>query len=791
MKKKIIGIVSGLVSAVSLAYFYDKYLNKSKLQKELLNAKAMQFATHKITPRDYHSNERFFRENPLAILLMFILLMFILLTFLIFNGGLQNYLRFFQTSMIQMKYTTEPFDGTVAPISKVPKWTDLTPAERNYTYSQIPANKFIPLPRYNVADFRKGMTWRENNERERNAYITYPVPNLGNYKLDGTENSGSHTGLDIKAPKGTPVHAISRGVVVKAKSQTTGFGKHIVIMHKDVPDPRNPAKKTTLYSAYAHLSQIKVKEGDQVRKGQIIGLVGDTGMTTTPHLHFQIDTADAPFHPYWAITWRDVVGHGLSSFFEAVKNGVNKNLARKYTVHPMNLVNKFISYTPTSKSRLVASAGVSEQEISRENFRNSSSAGLIPSTARSSREVIESRDSHRTKSSQERPSYDHKTKNSQINRRRRVVRRNGSRGRFRFKDSSVPVSNNRIRIASRRPNRGITTLHTSAPKTSRTASARAVNRPTASVSTAKSVQNPALQQSSGQVLRQDSEQALQQSSGQAKKSSFQKYGENDLWFEMARSFIPGIPKKIRLYAKDSALTNSGVTLRTTSRDFVKIVPDTIKKSAFQNGFAEITITTNSKKPFKIIAETAKKRIESPVLLAKSFTDVSSIGKERIFAEYADKNKIITANARGEFRPNEFLNRAESVKAILTANKIKLNPAKKDFQDVNRNDWFAKYVTTAFEKGLVSGYPGDYFKPANSITKAEFLKMALLAKGINPRDSKFAPYRDVPADSWYEPYFSFARNNGLLAPDSQGYIKPNKTISRIEAAQILYKLSQLR
>ncbi len=735
MKKKIIGIVSGLVSAVSLAYLYDKYFNKSKMQKEVLNAKAVQFATHKITPRDYHPNERFFRENPLAILLMFVLL-----TFLIFNGGLQNYLRFFQTSMIQMKYDTEPFDGTVAPIYKVPKWTELTPAERSYTYSQIPAKKFMPLPRYNVADFRKGMTWREDNERERNAYITYPVPNLGNYKLDGTENSGSHTGLDIKAPKGTPVHAISRGVVVKAKSQTTGFGKHIVIMHKDVPDPKHPGQKTTLYSAYAHLSQIKVKEGDQVQKGQVIGLVGDTGMATTPHLHFQIDTADAPFHPYWAITWKDVVNHGLSSFFEAVKNGLNKNLAQKYTVHPMHLVDRYISYTPTTKSHLVASAGVSDQEISR--------------------------DSHQVTSPQERPSYDHRTTNVNLNRRRRVVRRNGSRSRFRFKDSA-PVSNNHIRIASRRPNRGMTTLHTSAPKVSQTASARAVNKPTTSVATTEPVQNP------------------------AKKSSFQKYGDSDLWFEMERSFIPNIPKKIRLYAKDSALTDSGVTLRTTSRDFVKIVPDTIKKSAFQNGFAEITITTNSKKPFKIIAETARKRIESPVLLAKSFIDVSSIGKERIFAEYANKNKIITANARGEFRPNAFLNRAEAVKAILTANKIKLIPAKKDFQDVNRNDWFAKYVSTAFEKGLISGYPGNYFKPANTITKAEFLKMALLAKGIKPRDTKFSPYRDVPADSWYEPYFSFARNNGLLKPDSHGYINPNKPISRIEAAQILYELAQLR
>ena len=744
MRKKIIGIISGLASLASIAFIYRKYLNREKLEKQILSSKPVQFVTNRLTPRDYHSHERFFRENPLAILLLGVLM-----AVLIFNGGLQNYLRFFQTSMIQMKYTTEPFDGAVYPIQKVPKWTELTTAERSYSYSQIPAKKFMPLPRYNVSDFKKGTTWRADNERERNAYITYPVPNLGNYKLDGTENSGSHTGLDIKAPIGTPVHAISRGVVIKAKSQTTGFGKHIVIMHKDVPDPKNPAKKTTLYSVYAHLSQIKVREGQQVQKGQIIGLVGATGMATTPHLHFQIDTADAPFHPYWPITWKDVVNHGLSSFFEAVKNGVNKNLAKKYTVHPMHLIARNIGYVPTGKTKIVASAGISEKEISRDFHQTIT----VPASSENVKTGA-------------RPSYDHRTKNAAINHKRRVVRRKNSRGnRFRFKRDPAPRSNNHIRIASRRPNKGITTLHASAKKTSQTASAHTVVNKKVISQAAKS-QNP------------------------AKKSSFQKYGKDNIWFEMERSFIPGTPKVIRLFVQDSALTDSGATLRTTSRDFVKIQPDTIKKEQFKNGFAEIKITTNSKKPFKIIAETSKEKIESPVLLAKSFTDVSSVGKDRIFAEFVNKNKIITANARGDFRPNDFLNRAEAVKAIITANKIKLIPAKKDFKDVNHRDWFAKYISTAFANKLVSGYAGNYFKPANSITKAEFLKIALVAKGIHPHDTKFAPYRDVPADSWYEPYFSFARNNGLLKPDSRGMIHPNKTISRIEAAQILYKLSQL-
>jgi len=745
MKKKLLAIVSGVVSAASIAFIYDKYFNKSKIENHLLNAESMQFFTKKITHRDFHSHERFIRENPLAILIMGVLM-----AVLIFNGGIQQYMQFFQTSIIQSKYTTKSFDGAVSPVAKVPKWTSLTTAERSYTYSQIPANKFMPLPRYNVSDFRKGLTWRADNERERNAYITYPVPNLGNYKLDGTENSGSHTGLDIKVPTGTPILSISRGVVIKAKTQTTGFGKHIVIMHKDVPDPKNRGRKTTLYSAYAHLSQIKVKIGQQVRKGQIIGLSGATGMATTPHLHFQIDTADAPFHPYWPIAWSDVTSHGLSSFFEAVKQGVNINKARQYTVHPMNLVTKNIGYVPTENSRIIATAGQTEREISR-NFHKPITVPSRTTLKRTSK-VVPKRTTKTTTA-------------TSTNRRIRIPVRNNSRRTFAFKRAPASVSNNRIRIASRRPNKTTTTLRASAPKTSRTASVVTRN-----VSNTKTVTPP----KSREIT-----------------SSFQKYGGTDMWFEMERSFVPGVTKMVKLFVNDSAMTDSGATLRTTSRDFIKIMPSTIKKTAFKNGYVEIKITTNSKKPFKIIAETRNGKIESPTLLAKAFIDISSIGKERVAAEYVKNNKIMSGDAFGMFKPDKFLNRAEAVKAIILASKMRVIPAKNDFNDVDRKDWFAKYVSTAFANELISGYAGNLFKPGNSITKAEFLKIALVSKKIDPADTTRAPYRDVPADSWYEKYFSFARNNGLLTPDSRGMVDPNKTISRIEAAHILYKLSQLR
>ncbi len=62
-----------------------------------------------------------------------------------------------------------------------------------------------------------------------------------------------------------------------------------------------------------------------------------TGITTTPHLHFQIDTSDAPFHSYWPYSFKDLRELGLD-FFEAVNVGLGKENAMKYTVSPLAFV---------------------------------------------------------------------------------------------------------------------------------------------------------------------------------------------------------------------------------------------------------------------------------------------------------------------------------------------------------------------------------------------------------------------------------------------------------------------
>jgi hypothetical protein len=62
-----------------------------------------------------------------------------------------------------------------------------------------------------------------------------------------------------------------------------------------------------------------------------------SGITTTPHLHLQIDKEDAPFYPYWPFSFEDAGNAGMS-FFDGVTNGLNKDLIDLYSVDPIDFI---------------------------------------------------------------------------------------------------------------------------------------------------------------------------------------------------------------------------------------------------------------------------------------------------------------------------------------------------------------------------------------------------------------------------------------------------------------------
>lgn len=108
---------------------------------------------------------------------------------------------------------------------------------------------------------------------------------FGQRKSPFTGRKEMHYGLDIAAPRGTPVYAAADGKVLEA-TYRRGTGNVILIDH-------GYSYKTL----YAHLSRFGVTRGDKVQKGQVIGYVGNTGLSTGPHLHYEVRVKGVAVNP--------------------------------------------------------------------------------------------------------------------------------------------------------------------------------------------------------------------------------------------------------------------------------------------------------------------------------------------------------------------------------------------------------------------------------------------------------------------------------------------------------------
>jgi murein DD-endopeptidase MepM/ murein hydrolase activator NlpD len=110
--------------------------------------------------------------------------------------------------------------------------------------------------------------------------------NFGHRRVFNGQARAPHSGADLRAATGTPIHASNRGRVVLAKDLF--FSGNAVFLDHGVG----------LYSVYLHLSEIHVEPGDTVERGEVIGLAGATGRVTGPHLHWGARVLDARVDPF-------------------------------------------------------------------------------------------------------------------------------------------------------------------------------------------------------------------------------------------------------------------------------------------------------------------------------------------------------------------------------------------------------------------------------------------------------------------------------------------------------------
>ncbi len=86
-----------------------------------------------------------------------------------------------------------------------------------------------------------------------------------------------HWGMDFTAPTGTEIYATGDGKVIVAKKARRGYGNHVIVDHG-----------YGYQTVYAHMSKIETKRGQKVKRGDLLGFVGNTGLSTAPHLHYEV-----------------------------------------------------------------------------------------------------------------------------------------------------------------------------------------------------------------------------------------------------------------------------------------------------------------------------------------------------------------------------------------------------------------------------------------------------------------------------------------------------------------------
>jgi len=101
-----------------------------------------------------------------------------------------------------------------------------------------------------------------------------------------TKARKKHYGMDFTAPRGTPIYASGDGKIIRADQRSSGYGKHVRIDHG-----------FGYISLYAHMSKYNVRKGQKVKRGDLIGFVGNTGRSQAPHLHYEIHKNGKKINP--------------------------------------------------------------------------------------------------------------------------------------------------------------------------------------------------------------------------------------------------------------------------------------------------------------------------------------------------------------------------------------------------------------------------------------------------------------------------------------------------------------
>lgn len=196
-----------------------------------------------------------------------------------------------QTELAKLNHLHTPFTITEGDMLRLPSYhreTQLAQNTRVRSTTNAGAGTPSPgfKPPYTKATERTKQRISAATPKRAASKFSWPVPGrvISRY---GPKQGGLHNdGINIAAPRGTPVQAADNGVVVYAGNELKGFGNLVLVRHSD-----------GWVTAYAHLDRMTVSRGETISLGHKIGTVGSTGNVSRPQLHFEIRKGTKALNP--------------------------------------------------------------------------------------------------------------------------------------------------------------------------------------------------------------------------------------------------------------------------------------------------------------------------------------------------------------------------------------------------------------------------------------------------------------------------------------------------------------
>lgn len=153
--------------------------------------------------------------------------------------------------------------------------------------------------------------------------------------------------------------------------------------------------------------------------------------------------------------------------------------------------------------------------------------------------------------------------------------------------------------------------------------------------------------------------------------------------------------------------------------------------------------------------------------------------------------IISGYNETQYRPDNSITRAEITKIALMAFNFPVKNASTittmPFKDIHTSDWYLPYVHSAKSAGIIQGYSDGNFRPHNSVSRAEALKILLNTAKLKTKTTFDANFPDVSTNSWYAQYINYAAEHNIAHGYEDGKFYPENNLSRAETAKIVYTL----